>query len=212
VLSHTPVAGYTIRRVVANDALSAVAYIIGNVSNDFELYAAGTQPVITGQLISSIQFDAITGTPEISAITKDGSEVLISTVVNVSGGSQRLLEIGLTPGALPATIQTEPPGFNVYTYVDDSQSIAFTSNPGVSTLLRGQSPSAAVNYYPSQKVAAYEFAPDGQTIAVINTDNSGTASSHLFLVNRDTRTTPLQITGLTNASSQTTAVRIVPVN
>jgi hypothetical protein len=211
-LSHTFGPGIFLRRVIANPSLSTVAYLVGDLTH-IDLYAARTEPVTTGTLVSpNIPYNFPDVSPEFSAITKDGDEVLISTQVELSGvATQQLLEIALDNGA-PAVLQSEPPGFNVYTYVDDSKSIAFTADSGVATLKRGESPSGAVNYYPNQKVAAYEFSPDSQTIAVINTDNTGTSSSHLFLVNRDTRTTPLQITGLTNANSQTTAVRIVPVD
>jgi hypothetical protein len=212
-LSHAFVAGDALVRIVANETLSTVSYIVFNsVATDFKLYCATTQPVATGQLVTDIEYDFVQLSPEISAISASGDEVLVATQIAVSGvQTERLLQIALTPGATPAVIQDKAPGFNMYRYADTSQSITYSANPGVAILARGQ-PVSSAQFVTEQNTAYYELSTDNQLIAFIGTNPAGTAPQHLFLASRGGGTQPLQITGLNDGNSFVRTARVAPVN
>jgi hypothetical protein len=179
-------------------------------ADKYELYYATTQPVATGLFVEAIPFDYTLGSPDIAVVRDGGGEALVATQRAIAGVATEELRLTvLTALGTHTVISTEAPGFNLYGYADAFQSIAYTSSPGVSILESGHAPGTGVRLF-DQSTAFYEFSADSQLLAAITA--AGNVPSHLFLVNRGGGTAPLQITGVTNASSHTSFVRIVPVN
>jgi hypothetical protein len=212
-LLHTLAVNESLLKIAANDSLSTVAYITNNTSADtYDLYYATTQPAVTtGVFVETIPFDYAGDGPDISAVRYSGDEVLVATQRAIGGvATEELRQIYLTAFGSHTVISTEEAaGRHLYGYADTFHSFAFTSNPGVSILESGQPASSAVRLF-DQSTAFYEFSSDSQLLVAITA--TGNVPSHLFLVNRGGGTPPLQITGLTNASSHTSFVRIVPAN
>jgi hypothetical protein len=208
VLSHALVAGETLVGVEANKLLTHVAYIV-DTGAAYDLYYAVTATANSGTLVDTIPSLA-TPLPVINQVSDNANAALISTRDLISGTPvDQLYEIPLTAAATPVGVALNPPGRNVYGYVDDFQSIAFTSTPGVAVAPRSN-PSNAEQLF-DKATAFYEFSADNELFAAI-TDLTDSSPLHLFLVNRSGASAPLQITGVANPASTTLSVRVVPVN
>jgi Big-like domain-containing protein len=209
-LSHVLAAGEELVSIGANASLSHVAYVVQTVAPDLNLYFA-TNTASSGTLVGQIASDVTAPTPMINAVSASGDAALVSRTRLVSGNPvEDLLEVQLAGSGTQRTIQTNPAGLNMYGYVDDSQTISFTADPGVAVAPRANPADKQVLF--DHPAAFYEFSQDNQLLAVLQ---EGTSSSglHLFLVSRVAGgSAPLQITGETVDASEALSARIVPVN
>jgi VCBS repeat-containing protein len=208
IVSHAIGASERLIGIDADPALTHVAYIVDRQTTPdaFDLYVANTSVASSG--IPVAQLPADVPSPQLHGVSPNGDAALFSTVRITGTAVEQLLEIGLTAGATPQLIQQRPLGNTRYGYVDAGQSIAFTGNPGVSIAPRGNPAGAQVLF--AKDTVLYELSPDSQVLAAI-TSNTDPSPLHLWLVNRGT-STPLQITGLTDPTSKTLSIRVVPAN
>jgi hypothetical protein len=211
-LSHALAATDKVVDVKADPNLATIAYMVRTTNTiPFELYFADVATPVTGQLVGSIQSDSVNPPPTIDAVRKNGDAALVHTLQLVSVGppatyNEILREIDLSTAAISRPIQTRPQGLNVYTYVDDFTSVAFTTNTGVSVAPRSNLAQQQVIF--SAAAAFFEFSADNQLLAAITAPTALPPLS-LFLVNRGTGA--LQLTGLSNDPTvRTLSIRLVP--
>ena len=207
-ISHTLVTGESVPRIAANTALTRVAYIVDTVTHDFDLYLANPDTPASGTLVGTIPSAAADPAPLIQAVSAAGDAALISTLFTTT--SEQMFEVQLTAGGSAQNISLNPRGRNSYSYIDNSTSIVFTSTPGIAVAPRGN-PAGATQLF-NKVTALYEFSADNQMFAAITDPLESASPLHLFFVNRGATSTPLQITGVSQPTSVTLSVRVVPAN
>ena len=116
----------------------------------------------------------------------------------------------MTAGGGLQTVAINAQVGNIFGYIDNFQSVAFTTLTGISVASRTTLGSAQALF--DKKSVFYEFAPDSQIFGAITDVAEPTSPLHLFVGSRGGAATALQITGLTDAASTTLSVRVVPVN
>jgi hypothetical protein len=158
-------------------------------------------------LVGAIPSDAANPPPRIDAMRVTGDYALVHTLeLNTPGSppiyNEKLAEVNLTASGTGTPIQTRLQGLNVYTYVDDFNSVAYTSDAGIAVAPRSNLSSPTIVL--SAQSVFFEFSADSQLVAGITTDRA------LFLASRGGGS--LQLTRVKDPSSQTLSVRVVPTN
>jgi hypothetical protein len=209
-LSRAMAATDTVVDLKADPDLARIAYIVSSSLAIFDLYYADVGTPVTGVKVNQIPSDSANPPPRIDAVRATGDVALIHTLQLNTPGSppifdEKLAEVTLTANGTGAPIQSRRQGFNVYAYVNNFNSVAYTSDVGVAVAARSSfsTPPVVPEIFLSAPSVFFEFSPDSQLVAAISTTRG------LYLASRGSA---LQLTGLRDPSSQTLSVRVVPAN
>jgi hypothetical protein len=206
-LSHAMAGTDTVVDLKADNTLARIAYVVRTGPQAFDLYFADVNTPATGVRVDDIPSDADTPPPTIDAVRTTGDSALLHTLAQASAGppptfTEYLFEAPLMPSGAGTVIQQRPKGFNLYTYVDSFNSVAFTSDAGVKVAPRSSLNAPVVVL--SGSAVFFEFSADSQLVAGIT--NTGA----LALASRGGGQIPLVAGG--SSSSQALSVRVVPAN
>jgi VCBS repeat-containing protein len=204
-LSHTMAVTDSVVDLKADEDLVRIAYIVSS-SSVFALAFADVATPDSGKLVGPIPSDALTPSPRIDAVRATGDVALVHTLKSAGPPvyDEVLAEVALVAGGGgSAVVQSRPQGLNVYAYVDNYDSIAYTSDVGVAVAPRSSLGTPQVVL--SAPSVFFEFSADSQLVAGI------TDTRALYLASRSGGP-PLPLTGVKDPSSQTLSVRLVPAN
>jgi hypothetical protein len=205
-VSHAMASTDTVVDLKADKNFARIAYMVLAVPKFF-LYVADIGTAASGVQVGEIPSDSGNPPPRIDAMRVTGDFALVHTLeLNTPGSppiyNEKLSEVNLTASGTGTPIQTRLQGLNVYAYVDDYNSVAYTSDLGIAVAPRSNL--AAPTIVLSAQSVFFEFSADSQLVAGITTGRA------LFLASRGGGA-PLQLAGLKDPTSQTLSVRVVPI-
>jgi hypothetical protein len=194
----------------ADNTFGRIAYIVRTGTPAFDLYYADIGTPASAQPMGQIPSDVVTPPPTIDALRTTGDAALIHTLQLVPSSSpsryyENLAEFELPGGPMPIQFGGRLRGSNVYTYVDDFNSVAFTSDDGVKVAARNSLNTPKVVL--AGPTAFFEFSADSQLVAGITAPFPARA---LVVASRGGGA--IQLTALRDQTSQTLSLRVVPAN